>query len=431
MKLTIKMNANKNIRSCLILLLTLLPVVSTSEEGSATSATTIGTSPTLETNRKFDDTAGRDAAVNQSVHTKLKDSKPPSELANELEVPSGGVQPWYQDASKLTAMASVGAVFISVIALFISHRSSVKQQTREKREELRGVLERLVILREDLTSRVNKITDEQERMEASIHMNTKRTVYLEAAESLAAQIRRDVTYGEYYIIGTENQLESDFSQARKYYRMAVKASLRSSLVNQAIAWRTLAGSYFLQEPFRDLVEGRKCYGKAVGVLKGQADPYSVHTTVLTYRLWSSSEFWSGDTDRAAMLLTNAYDQLSNLPLWYEPRGFEMRTIANSWKTLGMSYFQRSNVEQGREAFIKALKTVEVLTDNYTDDIRGQVYQEWASQEINCGVKQECESLLNKARQCYMSLAIDYPGRDTKLKAVEDMFLLLGSQSVKS
>jgi hypothetical protein len=100
--------------------------------------------------------------------------------------------PWYQEPNMLSAIGSLSAVLISLVALYLSSRGQSAQQLREKREELRGVLERLVSLREEQNA-LSKEQDEGVKAAASVYQNTKREIYLEAAESLARQLSGHVS----------------------------------------------------------------------------------------------------------------------------------------------------------------------------------------------------------------------------------------------
>src|ERR1700759_5414153 len=82
---------------------------------------------------------------------------PPAAGAPRLEHRSPAQLPWYDKPDFLSAITSIGALFISILALVLTSRSASAQERRQKREELRNILERLVTLREEFNSRVNSI----------------------------------------------------------------------------------------------------------------------------------------------------------------------------------------------------------------------------------------------------------------------------------
>lgn len=326
---------------------------------------------------------------------------------------------WYRDPNALTAITSIGALIMSIMAIFLSHRQSSEQKRREKREELRSTVEKLVSLREEFNNGYARTVDAQERQNLSIFSNTKRSVYLQAAELLAADLGDEVSSSEYAVIGVENEFESDFLQAREYYRMAVKASTKSSIMNQIWAWRSLGGSYFWLEPYRNVAEGRNCYEQAIKLLQGVSEPYLIYTKGFTYRNWADREAWAENFDEASDKLELAYENVCLLPDWYNLKAEELRFIANLWRLLANRYWQtlrnEQDLEKARSAFKKAIEVTQGLNDDNTNDIRGQIYQDWGVLEVRSGSRSEGTSLLRQADQQYRTLPTPYPNRDMKLR----------------
>jgi flagellar biosynthesis/type III secretory pathway M-ring protein FliF/YscJ len=106
--------------------------------------------------------------------------------------------PWYENTEIWATVGSVGALIISLVALYGTYRRQAEQRMREKREELRGAVERLITLREE-QNRLNEEQDEREKATAAVYQNQKRRIYLEAAETLAREIPNDVSAAEYIL----------------------------------------------------------------------------------------------------------------------------------------------------------------------------------------------------------------------------------------
>lgn len=323
--------------------------------------------------------------------------------------------PWYFDKDIISALASVLAIIISVIAIFVSSRQTSVQRRREKREELRNIIEKLVSLREEFNSKYAKTLDVYERQNLSINSNNKRSIYIHAAELLIEELKEDVSSPEYYIIGYENELDSDFRQARYYYELADKVSAKSSLINQIVALRSLGSSYFWYEPYRDLSKGREVYEKAANLIGETQDPYLIFTKSLTYRLWADTEYWrASDLTESMNKLELAQENLQTIPSWFALKTEELRYIANLWKLLGNRFYTEKNIEKAQATFKKSLEAIKDLNDDNSSDIRGQIYQDWGYQKVRLDVDEGIR-LLKNALQHYESLPESYPGKDMRIR----------------
>lgn len=135
-------------------------------------------------------------------------------------------RPWYVDFDALTAFASIGALAISLLALFQAYQSVSEQKKREKKEELRNLLEKILSLREEFDRQMSKTTDINERSISEGYLSFKLPMYLYIAESIAAEIPSHVSWIEYQILAKENFNDYDFLQAKSFHEKAVKASQR-------------------------------------------------------------------------------------------------------------------------------------------------------------------------------------------------------------
>jgi len=285
--------------------------------------------------REFEDGRGQPTADTKSGAQSEQAKTEPA--AKQASMPK--VEPiWYQDPNNLTAIASVGALIISIIAWFTSHRSSREQAMRQRREELRGLIEKLVDYRSDFNNKFSTLPSEQEKLHYGKLFNTKRSVCLDSAEVLSQQLERDVSFAEFAVLAQENYYESDYSQARKFYLKAVKASERSSsLINQVFVYRMLAANYFIQDPFRDLDQGRKHFEKSLDIIRTQVDvqrdPYSIYTHTATYREWAHSEMFAQQLEQAKILLGGAVKYAHAIPDWYNGKYTEIRQNASMYCAL--------------------------------------------------------------------------------------------------
>lgn len=335
--------------------------------------------------------------------------------------------PWYDKPDFLSAITSIGALFISILALLLTSRSSSAQEKRQKREELRNILERLVNLREEFNSRVNSIVDDAERMNYSTFSNTKRSLYLQAAEALVRELPGEISSSEYYVLGAENAFESDFLQAQQFYQKGVEAARKgTSLVSQAVAWRALAASYFNAEPFLKPEEGRRCYQSSIDIIlsQKQRDPYSLYTVLFTYRDWANGELVAQDRAKARQRLAKAEDYLVLLPVGYNLRSDETRLLAMAWSGLGSCFCRDQGAEgksweDARTAFQRGIKLLQGLGDAASIDCRGLIYQNWAREELSDGSRDQGLALAHQARDSFELLDSTYPWRLARIRDLQE------------
>lgn len=322
--------------------------------------------------------------------------------------------PELPDINKLSDFGSLFALFISIVALYLSQRGQQAQNIREKKEELRGILERLVSFREEFNALV-KEPDEALRSSASVLLNTKKSFYMEAAESIVKTIPQHVTASEYYVLAFENQLESDFADAQKLYAEAVRRADSSSPTRRSEIHRALAASYFGYPAFRNLEKGRAAYRGATDALAGLNDPYSVYARSLGYRSWAESELWVENRDEASRLLALAHDEWLKIPTanavgWIS----DFRQIGYDWMHVGVLFFRSEprtdeTINSGREAFdrsasvFRSLSETYGVSNEYRIDALGLLLQTRAQWEHAAGFTEEANRMMADAEAEFLRL----------------------------
>jgi hypothetical protein len=344
---------------------------------------------------------------------------------------------WYTDSDALTAIASVGALIISIIALLQAYQNVSEQRQREKREELRNSLEKLINFREELDGRINKIIDPNERVNLSLYLNTKRSVYIQAAESVAAELASQISSSEYIVLAAENYYDSDFLQAREFYEKAVEASRKrgNGKLTKCIAMRALSWSFYWQEPYRNIAKGRQYYQKSVDIMAEENDLYSIYTIVLTYREWATQEIFAGvkENEYTVNKLNKAHEYLEKLPDWYGFKNDELRGIASAFMQLGAAYFQDQSLdtlsrqEKARQTFSYSLNLLQSLNDDTSKDLCGQICLELAKNEFLWGEKARGDAALEQAKQYYTNLSETYSPRPVRLTGLENFVHFINSK----
>ncbi len=171
--------------------------------------------------------------------------------------------------------------------------------------------------------------------------------------------------------------------------------------------------------------------EAIKLFPGENDPNLVYSRGFAYRYWASKEYSVGNFDEASNKLQLAYEAIRNLPDWYTLKAEELRHIADLWRWLANQYWNAQRNEQNLEkarGFIKrAVAVIEGLTDDNSNDIRGQIYQDWGYQEIRTGSREEGVRLLRQADQYYRKLPAPYPSRDIRVRVFQQVVSQLAQE----
>lgn len=345
--------------------------------------------------------------------------------------------PELPDIDTLSDFGSLFAVLLSIAALYLSQRGQHAQNVREKKEELRGVLERLVSLREEFNV-LMKEPDEALRSSGSIFLNIKKAFYTEAAESIVKTIPQHVTASEYYVIAVENQFESDFADAQKFYAEAARRADDSSPTRRSEIHRALAWSYFSNPQFRNLERGRAAYRAATDALNRLDDPYSVYIRSLGYRSWAEAELWIENRDEAWRLLALAHDEWLKIPTgnaigWIS----DFRQIGSGWMHVGALFFRAEprtteTIAKGRDAFARSASVFRSLSQTYgvSNDYRidalGLLLQTQAQCEHAAGFAEEARVFLADAEKEFLRLPDSFQWKTLRLAELRKAKFLMAS-----
>lgn len=183
--------------------------------------------------------------------------------------------------------ALVGAFATGIFSWWIQK----VEQNRSKREELRNITMQLIELRDKFNNEISALPDASKREAASISLNNKRQIYLEAAINITEQIPSQIASSEYTFLAFEFFADSNFKQAEEFYKKAIRAA-RFPLA-RIIALRALGSFYFSQSPLRNFELGRKYFKEAVDLLANPADAYSIYTQGYSYETWGLQELANG------------------------------------------------------------------------------------------------------------------------------------------
>src|SRR5205085_1794412 len=190
-------------------------------------------------------------------------------------------KPWYKQRPSL---ASLLALFVSVITFVISQQTASRQEIRSKHDALLKLLTDVVALQIEGEDQLTRIQDQAKRIEFSSLLNTKRVIWLDAAESLVDQLGTHVSSSEYQTMAMQKWNNSEFEKAKQYYVKSLDAA--RDRFARTVALRSL-GAFYLQCPtMRNVQQGREYFEKAVATLGNPTDDYSNYLMGYTYEYWA-------------------------------------------------------------------------------------------------------------------------------------------------
>ena len=278
---------------------------------------------------------------------------------------------WIDSWDTWKNLGSVAAVAISLIALIATQRTTHAKTTREKREELKGSIEKLLDFRAEYEAKYATFATDQERDNFSIRLNTKKLIYLESAEYLARQLRH-VTSAEWGVLAYEYQLNSNFTRAEELFRQSLRAARSSSLVTQISALRALAGIQMLRGP-AGTERGRRSYGQALRMVEAQRDPYSMSAAAITYRQWSSAEYNLNNMNEARDRLRDALQVVRKMPDRFPLKQLELRQCIDALLMVVADTSENLvDLPAWREALDDAAAMIMPLKDDISEELSGRL-----------------------------------------------------------
>jgi len=109
--------------------------------------------------------------------------------------------PWYREAR---GIVSALALFVSATSLAYTWRSDRAAELRQKRQELRQIVQELTEMRLRYVADLARMSDPQQQRDIGNILQAKQSILLEAAEVLADDIPREVTSSAYRTLAWEN-----------------------------------------------------------------------------------------------------------------------------------------------------------------------------------------------------------------------------------
>jgi hypothetical protein len=220
--------------------------------------------------------------------------------------------------------ALVGALAGALITGWFAWWLHKIEQDRNKREELRNITMQLVDIRDKINNEIANIQDISKRENASIAINNKRQIYLEAAMNIVEEIPRQVESAEYIFLAYELMLDSNFKKVEDFFKKAVRAS--RSVIAKSTALRAAGVFYFSQGTHRNFDLGRKYFKESVELFSNPSDPYSLYLLGYNYENWGLYELANGFEVEGRAKIDNARKYYRDMPNNYPLKSSSLEAL---------------------------------------------------------------------------------------------------------
>lgn len=220
------------------------------------------------------------------------------------------IKPWYES---IPTLLSAAALLFSFGTTFVSYRRTTIQDIQSKRQELRGLLQRLAKLPQENVETMKKYADDPAAMQTiSSFINQENTFLVAQAVELAKRLPRQmVSAPEFLAIATALQAAYELAPAEEFLNYA--SQVAKDFNTKIAVIRATANLKFLTGKPE---EGRVDYQKALSIFAAYTnfdDFTKTATNVYTHVAWAYSEANINSFDLAEQQLENAQSLLAKLP----------------------------------------------------------------------------------------------------------------------
>lgn len=270
-------------------------------------------------------------------------------------------KPWYLEGSTLT---SALAVLVALISFFISTYQGDQKELREKREEFRSVLEKLVSMKGEISRLENEEINSPAVRRKINDLHGNKDLYRSSAEMLAQDLGPNVLFIEYLIIGdqfADNESTHSHSKASEYFLKSLKKEVNANPIERNRAYRRLA-RLEITVPFRNIAQMRSYFNLAIYEVNQEVDDLRF-TAGRTYQDWADAEsFLNNDQESLEKLalaekvfLRMSDDDWSKRGAVDEVRlstGYTLLKIAKAKRNQGNHIDFREKLDEAEQAFLK-------------------------------------------------------------------------------
>jgi hypothetical protein len=232
-----------------------------------------------------------------------------------------------EDVSEKSAefWISLAAAVVAVLAIIISLWQFFTSEGREKSDELREIIVRLINLRFDYDKKA-RLGNEEDRVMIGDQFGRFFSLYLETAEQLVEQIdKKLVSSVAFYTIGREFEVEGEISRAIKYYKLAFENAKALSIKSREAIFRALGDLYYRPGPFQNIESGQRYYKDLLDLFGNSTDEYLIFLKGFNYKEWATRELYVDNFELSLEYLF-ASQQVFSALTYYPEKPFALSNV---------------------------------------------------------------------------------------------------------
>lgn len=262
------------------------------------------------------------------------------------------------------AIGAIGTISVSILAVYLANAANKQQRqvdVREKKEELRGILDHLIDLREKAGT-----------MPPSVNAQ-KQNLYLQAAQALQKQIPNELTSADYIVLGEENKAIFFFRRAREFAVKAVVQANSSSAYEKSTALRFLADTYYYypvsqaESKIEAIKHGRKLYEDSISILEeNESDSHVVYTKCFSYIRWAKAEAYNNNLIEAQSNIKEIFQLQRRILDDFHLKIDLILRLSEQCMEIGVKFFNnaieksdKSLFQNGHDAFAAAVNALNI------------------------------------------------------------------------
>jgi tetratricopeptide (TPR) repeat protein len=223
------------------------------------------------------------------------------------EIDDSVSRPWYTNPS---VVVSTLALLFSFGTTLVSYSRSQKDDVREARSELRGILQRLTSLPRDNFELIRKYKDDSEGQALSGFLTQENSLLARQASEIVDRFPDKIPSGEYYSVALALMVASDVTKVPIYFERALK---QTSDPNVKVAVLRNYGFHLLNTG--EVTEGRRKFEQALSIWKEYPNVtiyFKGSTDALTEMYWAQAEFGINNLEAAKEHIRKALQQVNSL-----------------------------------------------------------------------------------------------------------------------
>ncbi|MEM9508339.1 MAG: hypothetical protein AAGA16_11755, partial [Cyanobacteria bacterium P01_E01_bin.35] len=212
-------------------------------------------------------------------------------------------KPWYKTPSTIISLL---ALLFSFGTTGVSYYESTQAEIREKRIELRGLLQRIANLPKENVELTDKYKNSPELLSIRSLINQEYNLLTTQSAEITNDITSYLSANEFYSVASALMQSASLSEVDKFLQLGIKKA-NNNPAELAPLLRT-HGTFLIGTG--EISEGRKSFEKALQVWNGynEQNPYfKTSEDIYTHLSWASIERHINNVEESKVHIRKAYD----------------------------------------------------------------------------------------------------------------------------